>query len=347
MIGFKREKEEQLALANMLNRIILSAPNDDALTEGLARELKRLMSFDWAAIANIESADIVSLSPLASSISSSLDSGNTFSVTGTPIAWVVEHKCTSLETDLSQDRHFEMNTCWQRQGMNSVVFLPLFYQREVFATLILASRRANAYKERELKLLRYAASQLATQLKNFQLLAWNQRREKWMAILDTLMVTITSGEELSEVFPQLAQGLKKVIPFDRIALTSVEGETLRIVDALPQEKHRPWLGEIYPVEDSAIPWMIEHRRINVEEDFAQKQQFPIDEIHLKEGLRAEVRVPFFSRGKLFASLHLLNSQPYHPEQEELALLSKLSYYLTGPMESLIYHFPVKGVAALV
>jgi GAF domain-containing protein len=240
-----------------------------------------------------------------------------------------------------------MSTHWLKQGMNSVVFLPLFYQSEVFATLILASRRANAYKERELKLLRYAAGQLATQLKNFQLLAWNQRRERWMTTLDTLMVTITSGEELSEVFPQLAHGLKKVVPFDRIALTSVEGETLRIVDAFPQEEYRPWLGEIYPIEDSAIPWMIEHRRINIEEDFAQEQQFSIDEIHLKEGLRAEVRVPFFSQGKLFASLHMLNSKPYHPEQEELALLGKLSYYLTGPMESLIYHSPVKKVAELV
>lgn len=346
MIGAKREKEEQLALANTLNRIVLTASSSDALTESFAGELKRFMPLDWAAIASIESAGIVSLSPLSWQISSFLDSGNTFSITGTPVAWVAEHKCALSEADLSRERHFEMSAYWLNQGMKSVAFLPLFYQGEVFGSLILASRKARAYKERELRLLRYAASQLATQLKSFQLFDWNQRRERWQATLDVMMIVITGDGELSEVFPQLAHGLKEVIPLDRVALTSVEGEILRIIAAFPPEEYHPWLGEVYSVGDSAIPWMVEHRRISVEEDFALEKQFPIDEIHLREGLRAEVRVPFFSQGRLFAALHILSSQPYHLEQEELSLLGKLSYYLTGPMESLICHSLKKGVTAV-
>jgi len=47
MANIKREKEEQLALANMLSRIILSSSNISELTEGFAKELKRFMSIDW------------------------------------------------------------------------------------------------------------------------------------------------------------------------------------------------------------------------------------------------------------------------------------------------------------
>ena len=347
MIGIKREKEEQLALTHMLNHIVLSASSSDALKESFAGELKRLMSLDWAAIATIESADIVSLSPLSREISSSLDLGNTFLATGTPLAWVVEHGCPSVEADLSRAGHFEISAHWLKQGMKSVVFLPLFYQGEVFGALILASRSARAYKERELRLLWYAASQLAPQLKSFHLSAWNQRRERWLATLDVLMMLVTGDVGLAEVFPQLACGLKEIIPLDRVTLAFAGGQVLRVIAAFPQEEYHSWLGEVYSVEDSAIPWMMEHRRINVEEDFTREQQFPIDEIHLKEGLRAEVRVPFFSRGRLFATLHMLSSQPYQLNQEELALLAKLSYYLTGPVESLVYHSLKRGVTAVV
>jgi len=335
--GIKREREEQLALANMLNRIALAASDVGELTEEFARELKRVIPIDWATVANVGTSGIATLLPLSSKISSSLDFGNSFPLRGTPVAWVAENKCTALEADLGQERRFEMSTYWLKQGMRSLVFLPLFYQGEVFGTVILASRKANAYGERELKLLRYAASQLATQIKNFELSNRNQKQEKWLVTLDGLVRTITSGEELSEVFPQLAQELGKVIPLDRLALTSLEGEILRIIGVFRDKEHHPWVGEIYPARDSAIPWMIEHRRINIAEDFAQVRQFAVDELHFKEGLRAEVRIPFFSHGRLFANLHVSSSQPYHFDKEELSLLDRLSSYLAGSMESLILH----------
>lgn len=51
-----------------------------------------------------------------------------------------------------------------------MVLMPLFSGGEVFGSLIVGSRKPDAYRERELKLLKYTASQLALPLANSLLL---------------------------------------------------------------------------------------------------------------------------------------------------------------------------------
>ena len=173
MANIKREKEEQLALANMLSRIILSSSNISELVEGFAKELKRLMSIDWGTVAWIERGDTVCLLPLSGKINLSRDFESTLPVERTPIAWLVENKRALLEPDLrkaSQPWSGSFLGKLGKQEIRSMVLMPFFSGREVFGSLIVANRKPNVYKERELKLLKYAASQLALPLANSLLL---------------------------------------------------------------------------------------------------------------------------------------------------------------------------------
>lgn len=173
MANIKREKEEQLALANMLSKIILSSSNISALTEGFAKELKRLMSIDWGAVAWIEEGDTVCFLPLSSKISLPPDFGSTLPLGRTPMAWVRENKRALLESDLSkasQPGSVSFLGKLGKQETRSMVLMPLFSGSEVFGSLIVGSRKPNVYRERELKLLKYAASQLALLLVNSLLL---------------------------------------------------------------------------------------------------------------------------------------------------------------------------------
>lgn len=173
MANIKREKEEQLALANMLSKIILSSSNISALTEGFAKELKRLMSIDWGAIAWIEEGDTVCFLPLSSKISLPPDFESTLPLERTPIAWVKENKRALLESDLSKaSQPWSVSFLGKlgKQETKSMVLMPLFSGSEVFGSLIVGSRKPNVYKERELKLLKYATSQLALLLVNSLLL---------------------------------------------------------------------------------------------------------------------------------------------------------------------------------
>jgi len=173
MANIKREKEEQLALANMLSRIILSSSNISELTEGFAKELKRFMSIDWGTIAWIERGDTVCFLPLSSKISLPPDFESTLPLGGTPIAWLAENKRALLEPDLgkaSQPWTASFLGKLGKQEIRSMVLMPLFSGGEVFGSLIVGSRKPNAYRERELKLLKYTTSQLALPLANSLLL---------------------------------------------------------------------------------------------------------------------------------------------------------------------------------
>ena len=67
----EREKEEQLALANALSRIILSSSDINEIGRGFAFELKELVPISWAAIGLIEeSRGLLRLFPLSPRLSS-------------------------------------------------------------------------------------------------------------------------------------------------------------------------------------------------------------------------------------------------------------------------------------
>jgi len=102
--------------------------------------------------------------PLSSKISLPSDFESTLPLEGTPIAWLAENKKALLEPDLS-----EASQPWTasflgklgKQETRSMVLMPFFSGGEVFGSLIVGSHKRNAYRERELKLLKYTTSQLA------------------------------------------------------------------------------------------------------------------------------------------------------------------------------------------
>ena len=176
MDHFKREGENRLALANRLSRVIISVSDIEELAAGFCKELKMFIPVDWGEIVWIEQNGLARCVPLFGKTEHAADFGETFSLEGTPIAWVKEKKTALVETDFNK-------TIWTWRGINpsgadgrgmkSIVVMPLFFQGEVFGGLVVGSKRANAYQEKELKLLKYAATQLAVSLKSLQLATLN------------------------------------------------------------------------------------------------------------------------------------------------------------------------------
>ena len=169
MANIKREREEQLALANILSRIIICSSDVSELTEGFAEELKRFMSIDWETVAWIEEGDTVRLLPSSGKTNAARDFESTLPLEKTPVAWLVQNKRALLEPDLNKaSQHWtgSLIVKLRKRGTRSMVLMPLFSEGEVFGSFIVGSKKPNAYRARELKLLKYAASQLALPLAN-------------------------------------------------------------------------------------------------------------------------------------------------------------------------------------
>ncbi|HEY32153.1 MAG TPA: GAF domain-containing protein [Dehalococcoidia bacterium] len=207
----EKEREEQLALANELSRIVLTSSDITEIGQGFAFELKELMPVSWAAISLIEkSTDLLRLFPLSPKIDSNWELGDSIPLDNTPVAWLAQTKKALVEPDLKRESRFWTGACWIKHAIRAIVYMPLFSGGEVFGSLIFASNHPQAYGERELKLLKYAAAQLAAPVRHSEhfthIIEKKQRTgqlpEEWMSRTEQAL------QELSAAIAEYAVHLK-------------------------------------------------------------------------------------------------------------------------------------------
>jgi len=165
-----REREEELSVINRSSAIITSSLDIPKIYDSFIQELKKVVEAHWAAIALIEETHLRFLA-LYSEIGSAWKVGERVPLRGTATEWVASHKETVVEPDLSQVTRFVTGKVHLRQGIRSIIYLPLIAKGEVIGSFTVASRNPNAYGQRHITLLEQLASQIAMSIENSQLYA--------------------------------------------------------------------------------------------------------------------------------------------------------------------------------
>ena len=164
----RKRRESELALIARLTGIITSSADINEVYEGFVSELKQVIDVDWATINLIEGQEL-RVFALSTEIGATWALGAVLPVKGTATEWVAQNKQASVERDLSQRRRFWTGEYHLRQGLRSVIHVPLFSQGQVFGCLVIGSQRPNAYSEREVELLEFLTSQIAGVIENARL----------------------------------------------------------------------------------------------------------------------------------------------------------------------------------
>ena len=205
----EKEKEEQLALANTLSRIILTNTDITGMGREVVFELKQLMPLNWVTIGLIEeSKNLLHLFTLLPKISSDRGQDENVTLDDTPVDWIVKNKKALMEPDLLVESRFWTGDYWLNKGLRTVVYMPLFAGGRVFGGLIFASTRPRAYGDRELKLLRYATSQLASPIRYSKLFADIIEGKQDTVSEDWMTRTEQTLRELTEAISEYALHLK-------------------------------------------------------------------------------------------------------------------------------------------
>lgn len=205
----EKEKEEQLALANALSRIVLT--NTDIIEMGreVVFELKQLMPLNWVTAGLIgESKNLLHLFTLLPKISSDQGQDENIPLDDTPVDWLVNNKKALMEPDLLVESRFWTGDYWLNKGQRTIAYMPLFAGGKVFGGLIFASTRPRAYGDRELKLLRYATSQLATPIRFSKDFAHIIEGKQDTVSEDWMTQTEQTLRELTEAIAEYALHLK-------------------------------------------------------------------------------------------------------------------------------------------
>jgi len=274
------DMEAQLALADEMAKVVISSTEISELFQRAALALKDYVDLDWAAVALLDIAgDSIHLSRLSPSINSSWDLGTTLVLPGTPLEKMMQAKSAVIEPDLSQESQFWTSIFFLKQGLRSVVHMPLFSKREVFGALIVGSRRPFAYREQELKLLKFAVCQMAAPIETARMDIQKSKITETEAAMDKLIGVISGSRDIAQSFPTFAQELKGMVEFDRCAITMVRGKLVQVFAQYPvaeEESEEGGKDAVCLLKGSPLEWLQESKVTHIESDLSQQRQFIMD-----------------------------------------------------------------------
>lgn len=172
-----REQDQETTLLNRLTSIITSSVSIQMIFEGFAQELKKVADIDWATIALIDGNELCFM-VLSSTIGSAWQPGERIPLEGTATELTCRDRQAVYESDLKRHHRFWTWESHLQQGIRSVVYLPLSVTDRTIGSLILASRKPNAYSRRQIKLLEKVALQIAAPIENAQLYARLEQKSR-------------------------------------------------------------------------------------------------------------------------------------------------------------------------
>jgi len=160
-----------------LAAVINSSLNMREVYGAFIDELREVVSVDWATIALIE-GDELRLEVISSEVGSAWRAGEKIPLKGTGTEWVANREEAVVEPDLTKSRRFKTGESHLKRGIRSIVYLPLIVKSKAIGSLIVASRKLNAYSPMQVRLLERLAFQIAMPIENSRLYARAEQKAR-------------------------------------------------------------------------------------------------------------------------------------------------------------------------
>jgi len=172
-----RQREEELSLIGHLAAIMTSSLDIRQIYDSFIKELRKVLDVDWAAITLVEGEEL-NLLAITSEIGSAWQTGDKLPLKDTATEWVVTNKVPLVEPNLPEESRFWTGKYHIKQGVQSLVFMPLMVGAEAIGSMCIASRRPNAYSQSQVQLLSQLASRIAMSIENARLYAQAEQRAR-------------------------------------------------------------------------------------------------------------------------------------------------------------------------
>jgi diguanylate cyclase (GGDEF)-like protein len=157
--------------------VITSSLNIQEVYETFVTGLREMIKVDFATVALIE-GNYLRFSALSSQVGTAWKVGEKIRLKDTATEWIIQHKKSLMEPDISQDNMFTTGQEFIKRGIRSIVYLPLITNDEGIGSLIIGSRLPNAYTQPQVNLLERLASQISVSVANAQLYARAEQRAR-------------------------------------------------------------------------------------------------------------------------------------------------------------------------
>ncbi len=172
-----QKQERELMLLNRLATLVTSSLDMQDTFNGFSRELKKVVPLDFAAVSLID-GDRVKLSAVFGDIVATDLAAMSHSLQGTATERIARDRHSIYQSDLQAVTMFWPDNHYAREGIRSLVHVPLVVRDAVIGTLMVATREPQSYSEGQIKLLEQVARQIATPVENSMLYLRAEQRSR-------------------------------------------------------------------------------------------------------------------------------------------------------------------------
>ena len=114
----------------------------------------------------------------------------------------------------------------------------------------------------------------------------------------------------------------------------IEGDRLTIFALASSAKSELDAGTTISLEGTATQWLAAQKKALITQDYAQQHQFWTEAVYVRDGLRAAIRIPLFSKGEVIGSFNVHSRQPNAYGEKEREILEQIA----GPLAIAIENF---------
>lgn len=212
-----------------ITNAIVSNLDRDGLFRAIAQELQKVPTFDRTGITLYDVDEdhfhIFVLETTRSPVS--LCRGADIPHQGSGMGWAFDHQQTLYRPTLPDTYRFFEDEHFLREGIRSVVYLPLITSRKTLGTFQVASRTAHRYSDEDLDFLSHVAKQIAMALENA--LAYekvSQLQDRLSKENEYLREEIKSERNVEEIIGK-SQAIQAVL--EKVKSVAQTGATVLIV----------------------------------------------------------------------------------------------------------------------
>jgi formate hydrogenlyase transcriptional activator len=340
-----------------INNAIISNLTQDALFRAISQSLRRVVPFDRNAIFLYDpEKDMLRLYAMESSTPSQhFVVGLEMAPGASHIGWVFRNRRPLLRRNLAVEKEYPTEDSLYAEGFQSLVVVPMIVRGKCIGTLNIAGTKSDLYSRDDADFLQEVANQIALAVQNMnayeEIASLNFRAaeaaQRYRALLEINNAIITNLTR-DTLLHAICEALKRVVPFDRAALTLYEPERdiLRIL-ALEGRFYSDvfHVGFELPRKDSHAGWAFDHQRPLLRRDLEKEVQYGPEKLLHAEGIRSLCTAPLIVRGKSIGTLNVASNTRNQYDETTAAFLQEAANQVALAVENMKAYEEIAGLKA--
>jgi signal transduction histidine kinase len=223
--------------------------------------------------------------------------------------WTIQHMQPVLVDDAQHDSRFygRIDTI---TGLTtrSLLAVPMIFKERAIGLIEVVNEAEGSFNEHHLEILETLASSAAIAIENARLYDEIERRAQQLAFLHELDRAITKSLRLRDVYHTFSLHAARLFPYDRLSITQLEEDNLRITHVAGEEKNILPATTLLPRKTSAAGWVVTRGQPLLRHHLTSEAGFAEDEQLVPLGIRSSLIIPLRVKGQVSGAWELCSRQ---------------------------------------